>query len=82
MEATLGADKVARWLHGVVPADTDLCFEWAVVNGSPAVLLRIDGQLELVGSVLVIDGQVAEIYLVRNPDKLPTSIDPRPVSLG
>jgi len=78
----LGADKVARWLHGVVPADTELSYEWAVANGSPAVLLRIDGQLELVGSVLVIDGQVAEIYLVRNPDKLPTSIDPRPVSLG
>jgi RNA polymerase sigma-70 factor (ECF subfamily) len=78
----LGADKVARWLHGVVPADTELSYEWAVANGSPAVLLRIDGQLELVGSVLVIDGQVAEIYLVRNPDTLPTSIDPRPVSLG
>jgi RNA polymerase sigma-70 factor (ECF subfamily) len=78
----LGADKVARWLGGVLPVGSELSWEWAVVNGSPAVFLSIDGQLDVIASVLVIDGRVAEIYMVRNPDKLPTSAVRWPVTLG
>ena len=78
----LGAGKVARWLQGVLPEGATVTFEWAVANGSPAVLLNLDGQLDTIASVLVIDSRVAEIYMVRNPDKLPTSMEPRLVTLG
>jgi hypothetical protein len=78
----LGADKVARWLRGVVPQGSELSWEWAFVNGSPAVFLSVDGQLDVIVSVLVVESRVAEIYLVRNPDKLPTSSDPWRVTLG
>ncbi len=78
----LGADKAARFLQGVLPEGATLTYEWTVANGSPAVLVSIDGQLDTLASVLVIDSRVAEIYVVRNPDKLPTSPEPWPVTLG
>ena len=78
----LGAGKVARWLQGVLPEGATITFEWTVANGSPAVLLNLDGQLDTIASLLVIDSRVAEIYMVRNPDKLPTSMEPRLVTLG
>ena len=78
----LGAGKVARWLQGVLPEGATVTFEWTVANGSPAVLLNLDGQLDTIASLLVIDSRVAEIYMVRNPDKLPTSMEPRLVTLG
>ena len=78
----LGADKVARFLQGVLPDGATLSVEWAVANGSPAVLLSIDGRLDAIASVLVIESRVAEVYVVRNPDKLPTSSEPRLVTLG
>jgi len=77
----LGADKVARFLGGVSRVDATVSFEWAVVNGAPSVLVSLDGELDAIGSVLVIDGRVAEIYFVRNPDKL-TSVEPRSISLS
>ena len=78
----LGAGKVARWLQGVLPEGATITFEWTVANGSPAVLLKLDGQLDTIASLLVIDSRVAEIYMVRNPDKLPSSMEPRLVTLG
>ncbi|MGZ4468418.1 MAG: RNA polymerase sigma-70 factor [Nocardioidaceae bacterium] len=63
-----GADKVVRWLDGVRPAGLDV--GWTTANGSPAVLLYVDGVLDSVASVWVLGGRVQEIYLVRNPDKL------------
>ena len=78
----LGAGKVIRWLQGVLPEGATLTVERTVANGSPAVLLNLDGQLDTIASVLVIDSRVAEIYMVRNPDKLPASMEPRLVTLG
>jgi hypothetical protein len=34
------------------------------------VLLYVDGELDSWGSLVVADGRVREIYLVRNPEKL------------
>jgi hypothetical protein len=39
-------------------------------NGAAAMFLSIDGQLDSVASFTVTDGRIAEIYVVRNPDKL------------
>ena len=40
------------------------------VNGWPALILRLDGELDSVMSVRVEDGLVTGVYTVRNPDKL------------
>jgi RNA polymerase sigma-70 factor (ECF subfamily) len=40
------------------------------VNGWPALLLRVDGQVDAVVSVRVDEGLVSGIYTVRNPEKL------------
>lgn len=65
-----GADKVARFLHGVLPRDSEVTFDWAEVNGALAGLVYINGALDTLGTAGVVDGRVTEIYLVRNPDKL------------
>jgi RNA polymerase sigma-70 factor (ECF subfamily) len=65
-----GAGKVARFLAAVVPQGVELEVEMGTVNGSPALFLYLDGELDTVGTLTSEDGKVREIYLVRNPDKL------------
>ena len=65
-----GPDKVARFLWSVTPHDADLGVRWGVVNGTPAMFLSIDGELDSVVTVVVDDGRIREIYFVRNPEKL------------
>ena len=40
------------------------------LNGTPALRVVLDGELDSVGTLLVQDGQVTGIYWVRNPSKL------------
>ena len=40
------------------------------LNGSPAIQFVIAGQRDGVGTMLVEDGLVTQLFLVRNPDKL------------
>jgi RNA polymerase sigma-70 factor (ECF subfamily) len=65
-----GADKVARFLWAVTPRDAEVGVEWGVVNGAPAMLLSLDGELDSVVTVVVADDRISEIYYVRNPEKL------------
>ena len=65
-----GADKVARFLAGVVSRGGDFSVRTGTVNGSPALFLSLDGELDSIGTVRVVDGLITEIYYVRNPDKL------------
>ena len=67
----VGADKVARFLAArwdAVGARTTV--EPAQVNGAPAVILRLDGELDGVVAALVEDGLVTGLYFMRNPEKL------------
>jgi RNA polymerase sigma-70 factor (TIGR02957 family) len=66
----VGVDKVARFLSGVRPEDLRVEAGWTQANGQPAVRLSVDGVLDSLVSVVVRDGQVSEIFFVRNPDKL------------
>jgi RNA polymerase sigma-70 factor (TIGR02957 family) len=66
----VGPEKVARFLTSVVPQGAEISFDWRPVNGSPAVLIYLDGVLDTVGTVGSEAGRVNRIYLVRNPDKL------------
>jgi RNA polymerase sigma-70 factor (ECF subfamily) len=65
-----GPDKVARFLASVTPESSHLTVEWGIVNGGPAVVILLDGELDSVASVETSDGLVTAIYFVRNPEKL------------
>lgn len=77
-----GAAKVARFLAAVVPTGAQLDVDWGTVNGSPALFLIIDGELDAVGTVVAENGKVKEIYLVRNPEKLTGVGTQREIRLG
>ncbi|NYI06975.1 RNA polymerase sigma-70 factor [Allostreptomyces psammosilenae] len=66
-----GADKVVRMFGGGIGRlDAVLTTEPTVVNGSPALLVRLDGELDGIMAVRVEDGRITGLYYVRNPEKL------------
>ncbi|MDR7254851.1 RNA polymerase sigma-70 factor (ECF subfamily) [Nocardioides sp. BE266] len=69
-----GRDKVFRFLTAVTPDALELVPVW--LNGSPAIQFVIAGQRDGVGTMLVEDGVVTRLFLVRNPDKLGRVLDP------
>ena len=68
----MGADKVGRLMGvGIATArEMGMTMEPVHVNGWPALLIRLHGQIDSVLSVRVDDGLVSAIYTVRNPEKL------------
>ena len=67
----VGADRVARLLAvglGQIPATASL--QTAQVNGCPALILRLDGEVNAVIAVRIDGGLVTGLYAVRNPEKL------------
>ena len=67
----VGADKVARLLAtglGRIAATASL--QPAEVNGYPALILRLDGEIDTVVAVRIDDGLITGLYAVRNPEKL------------
>ena len=67
----VGADKVARLLAtglGRIAAAASL--QPAQVNGYPALILRLDGEIDTVVTVRIDDGLVTGLYAMRNPEKL------------
>ncbi|WP_205850214.1 RNA polymerase sigma-70 factor [Nakamurella flava] len=66
-----GADDVARFLLGVLakfPADVRV--DAADVNGAPSWIVHLNGELDSVTQVVVVDGRITQVLFVRNPDKL------------
>ena len=63
-----GRDKVTRFLDAVMPEG--FVADVVVVNGSPALRIAVGGEVDSVASLLVEDGQVTGLYVVRNPAKL------------
>jgi RNA polymerase sigma-70 factor (ECF subfamily) len=67
----IGADKVARFIvGGLTRNDVPLTVEPTVVNGSPALALHVDGELDGVIAMRVEDSRITGLYYVRNPQKL------------
>jgi hypothetical protein len=67
----VGADKVARLLAiGLGRLDRAASLQPAQVNGYPALILRLDGQIDSVVAVRIDDGLITGLYSVRNPEKL------------
>ncbi|WP_296607376.1 RNA polymerase sigma-70 factor [Nocardioides sp.] len=65
----LGRDKVLRFL-GAVSEGIEAVADVVVVNGAPALRIVVDGELDTVASMVVEDGRVSGLYVVRNPAKL------------
>ncbi|MER7988204.1 RNA polymerase sigma-70 factor [Streptomyces noursei] len=66
-----GADKVARFLvGGTGKAAAALTFDPTVVNGSPALVVHLDGALDGILACRVEDDRITGLYYVRNPEKL------------
>ena len=42
----------------------------AQVNGHPALIIRLNGEIDTVMAVRIEDGLIAGLYAVRNPEKL------------
>ncbi|GAA3116401.1 hypothetical protein GCM10020001_040130 [Nonomuraea salmonea] len=67
----VGADAVARLLStGWWRTDAKRTVEPVHINGSPALLIRLDGEIDGVLAVHVDNGHVTGAYHVRNPEKL------------
>jgi RNA polymerase sigma-70 factor (ECF subfamily) len=68
----VGADRVAAMLAasrmGSIAAQAPL--QPAHVNGYPALILRINGEVDTVIAVRIDDGLITGLYAVRNPEKL------------
>lgn len=66
-----GADKVARlFVGGMRKAGGVLMAQHTTVNGHPALLVTMDGELDGAFAVQVQGGRITGIYYVRNPHKL------------
>ncbi|MCM2416132.1 RNA polymerase sigma-70 factor [Streptomyces sp. RKAG290] len=63
----VGADRVVGVLGRI---DTEMVLQPAQVNGYPALLLRMDGEIDTVMAVRIDGGLVTGLYAVRNPEKL------------
>ncbi|MEV4001851.1 RNA polymerase sigma-70 factor [Actinomadura sp. NPDC049753] len=66
-----GAEKVARYIIGGTGRVTrTVTVEQTVVNGNPALVLRLDGELDGILAARVEDARITGLYYVRNPEKL------------
>ena len=67
----IGADKVARFvIGGAGKVEAKLSLDPAAVNGNPALVLRLDGELDGVMAIRVEAARITGLYYVRNPEKL------------
>jgi RNA polymerase sigma-70 factor (ECF subfamily) len=71
LKPIVGAGRVARLLTiGREKIATEMSLQRAQVNGYPALILRLNGEIDTVLAVRIDDGLVTGLYAVRNPEKL------------
>jgi RNA polymerase sigma-70 factor (TIGR02957 family) len=67
----VGARRVARLLTaGLSRIGAAASLQSAQVNGYPALILRLNGEIDTVIAVRIDDGLISGLYAVRNPEKL------------
>ncbi|MFE7186473.1 RNA polymerase sigma-70 factor [Streptomyces erythrochromogenes] len=80
-----GAEKVARFMVGGIGKNDrrNLAMTLAptVVNGSPALAVHLDGELDGIMTVRVEDSRITGLYYVRNPEKLARLASEIPLAL-
>jgi RNA polymerase sigma-70 factor (TIGR02957 family) len=77
-----GAEKVVRYIvGGLGKAEVALTGDPTVVNGNPALVLRLDGEIDGVMAIRVENARITGLYYVRNPDKLTRVESETPLTL-
>ncbi|KOU58122.1 RNA polymerase sigma24 factor [Streptomyces sp. MMG1533] len=67
----IGAEKVVRfYLGGVGKTGGTITCDPTVVNGTAALVVRLDGELDGIMAIRVEDARITGLYYVRNPQKL------------
>ncbi|KQU47716.1 RNA polymerase subunit sigma-24 [Rhodococcus sp. Leaf278] len=66
----VGSDRVARFIRGITAKATDLDWHIETVNGLSGIVIRRSGQVFGVIGFHTMDGVVADVWIVLNPDKL------------
>jgi RNA polymerase sigma-70 factor (ECF subfamily) len=67
----VGADRVARLLSAGLPRlPGEVSAEQVQINGCPALIVRLNGEIDDVVAVRIDDGLITGLYVVRNPEKL------------
>ena len=72
LRPVVGADKVARFLLGVMSKSTDLGIELEHAAGESRLVVRREGEVAVVASFGVDGERVSRVWLVLNPEKLGT----------
>ncbi|MEU5976635.1 RNA polymerase sigma-70 factor [Streptomyces sp. NPDC047315] len=75
----VGAGPVAELMAGIGKFGATAALTPAQVNGHPALILRLDGEVDTVVTVRIDDGLVTGLYAVRNPQKLARVEQPTPL---
>ncbi|WP_067686085.1 RNA polymerase sigma-70 factor [Nocardia jejuensis] len=71
LEPIVGAVKVAEFLSvGLTGLAATMSMQQAQVNGRPALIFRLDGEVDTVVAMRIDDGLITGLYIVRNPEKL------------
>jgi RNA polymerase sigma-70 factor (ECF subfamily) len=70
----LGAERIGRLFWAIARRGGAQPARLGSVNGQPAILRFHAGQLHSVTTIEVVDGRIATIYSVLNPNKLPNPV--------
>ncbi|MER7686988.1 RNA polymerase sigma-70 factor [Streptomyces sp. NPDC097610] len=77
-----GAEKVVRFIvGGTGKAEGTLTSDPTVVNGNPALVLRLDGEVDGIMAIRVENARITGLYYVRNPEKLTRVASETPLTL-
>ncbi|MGW3653188.1 RNA polymerase sigma-70 factor [Streptomyces sp. NPDC000878] len=77
-----GAEKVARFLAGGLGKNKlPVTVTPTMVNGSPALAVHLDGELDGILAIRVEDARITGLYYVRNPEKLTHAQTETPLTL-
>lgn len=78
----IGAAKAARFIFGGSgKAEGSLTSDPTVINGNPALVIRLDGEIDGVMAIRVEDTRITGLYYVRNPEKLTRVASETPLTL-
>ncbi len=71
LRPVVGAEKVTRlFFAGLGRTEGTLTAGPTVINGNPALVIRLDGRMDGIMAIRVEDARITGIYYVRNPEKL------------
>ncbi|PSD12683.1 RNA polymerase subunit sigma-24, partial [Stenotrophomonas maltophilia] len=73
----LGAERIGRLFWAIARRGAVHPAQLGYVNGEPAILRFQSDRLHSVTTIEVVDGRIANVYSVLNPEKLPKVVTHR-----